>query len=80
MAFTLAWWQRQKSPSQQLVLVLGGTGVRLAFVLLAGVALYAAVPALQHDGFWLWLVIFYLLTLAMESKLLLAPRSAAPQR
>lgn len=76
---TLLWAGRalQKSAEQQLVLVMGGTGLRLFAVLLAGFALYQGVPYFQtYPGFLTWLVVAYLFTLAWEMTLLLAGRPA----
>ena len=77
---TLLWagWALDKSPEQQLTLVLGGTGMRLFVVLGAAWALFASVPYFrEHNGFWAWLLVFYLFTLALEMALLLAGRPAA---
>jgi threonine/homoserine/homoserine lactone efflux protein len=74
---TLLWGERalRQSADQQLVMVLGGTGVRMAFVLLAGWALYAYVPYYQgENAFLIWLAVCYLFTLALDMTLLLASR------
>lgn len=74
---TLVWGERalRRSADQQLVMVLGGTGVRMAFVLLAGWALYQYVPYYQRQsGFLIWLAVGYLFTLALDMTLLLAGR------
>jgi hypothetical protein len=67
-AATLLWagWAGRHSPEQQLLMVLGGTGVRMGVVLGAALALTSLVPYYHHQGFWLWLLLFYLLTLALE--------------
>ena len=67
----------RQTPDQQLVAVLGGTGVRLFFVLGAGAAVGAWVPDFHGPGFWVWLLVFYLLTLALEVTLLLSGPPAA---
>ncbi|HEV3257562.1 MAG TPA: hypothetical protein VG013_11820 [Gemmataceae bacterium] len=77
---TLVWagWALEKAPEQQLALVLGGTGLRLFVVLAAAWVLVQSVPYYrEHGGFWNWLVVCYLFTLAMEMTLLLAGRPAA---
>jgi hypothetical protein len=76
---TLAWagWALDQSPEQQLLMLLGGTGVRMGVVLGAGLALYTFVPYFQESGFWVWLLVFYLFTLALEMALLVAGRAAA---
>jgi hypothetical protein len=76
---TLYWGTRTVDgpAEQQLALVMGGTGVRMFFVLLAGLALYKLVPYYEaHEGFWIWLLVFYLFTLGLEMFLLLYGRSA----
>ena len=77
---TLVWGERalRRGADQQLVLVLGGTGVRMAFVLLAGWALYQFVPYYQQQpSFLIWLAVCYLFTLALDMTLLLAGRPAS---
>ena len=77
---TLLWagWALDKSPEQQLTMVLGSTGLRLFVVLGAAWALFASVPYYrEHGGFWAWLLVFYLFTLALEMALLLAGRPPA---
>jgi threonine/homoserine/homoserine lactone efflux protein len=74
---TLLWGERalRQSVDQQLVMVLGGTGVRMAFVLLAGWALYQYVPYYQRQSrFLIWLAVCYLFTLALDMTLLLTGR------
>jgi hypothetical protein len=71
-AVTLLWSGRALGgpPEQQLLAVLGGTGLRLFAVLVAGVGLFLSVPALGHAAFLIWLVVFYLITLTLEVVLL----------
>lgn len=74
---TLVWGERalQQSADKQLILVLGGTGVRMAFVLLAGWALFRYVPYYQRQSsFLIWLVVGYLFTLALDMIVLLLGR------
>jgi hypothetical protein len=74
---TLVWgeWALGQSPDRQLILVLGGTGVRMAFVLLAGWGLFQYVPYYQRQAsFLIWLVVSYLFTLALDLIVLLAGR------
>jgi len=76
---TLLWAGKSlaKTPDQQVVAVLGSTGLRLFGVALAGFALYRSVPYFQaYPGFLNWLVVAYLFTLALEMALLLAGRPA----
>jgi threonine/homoserine/homoserine lactone efflux protein len=74
---TLVYGERalRQSIDHQLILVLGGAGARMAFVLLAGWMLYQYVPYYQQQsGFLLWLAVAYLFTLALDMTLLLAGR------
>ena len=74
---TVVWGERalHQSADKQLILILGGTGMRMAFVLLAGWMLYLWVPYYQRqNSFLIWLVIGYLFTLALDMTLLLAGR------
>ena len=78
-ALTLAWasWASNQSPDQQLVMILGGTGVRMFLVLGSALALYYTVPYLSDRlGFWVWVLVFYLFTLALEMALVLSGRAA----
>jgi hypothetical protein len=70
---TLVWtrWATQQSAEQQMVAVLGGTGVRMGVVLVSGLILYRWVPSFAHMGFLFWLLVFYLVTLALEVTLLI---------
>ena len=77
---TLVWGETalRQSPDKQLILVLGGTGVRMAFVLLAGWMLFLWAPYYQRQaGFLIWLLVGYLFTLALDLTLLLTGRSEA---
>jgi hypothetical protein len=65
------------SPEQKLVAGLGGTGLRIAFVLGALFLLGRYVPYYrQHEGFWIWVLVVYMVTLILEITLL---ASAPPQ-
>jgi hypothetical protein len=80
---TLLWvgWTTSKNPQQLVLVALGSTGVRLFGVLLVGLLLVQMVPLYtEQNGFLLWLLVFYLFTLALEMVLLLkaAPRTARP--
>ena len=74
------WWGRRTlaaSPEQQIVAVMGGTGVRMFAVLMAGWALWSGVSYYGDSSFWNWLLVSYLFTLALEITLLLTGRPAA---
>jgi hypothetical protein len=69
---TLAWTLRAgDAPEKQLVAVLGGTGVRLVVALGGGLLLNFALPEMFTSGFWLWLAVFYMFILAVETILVL---------
>jgi len=77
---TLTWslWARGGPPEQQLVAVLGGTGLRLVVVSVLSLMLYQRVDYFrQQAGFMEWVLVSYLFTLALEIAFLLAGRSAA---
>jgi hypothetical protein len=76
---TMLWtrWAAAQSPEQQLVAVLGGMGVRMGLVLTVGLALYRWSSTFSHDRFLFWLLVFYLLTLALEITLLVAAERTA---
>lgn len=79
---TLAWSAHalKQDPNQQMALVLGGTGIRMFFVLLGALGLHDGVAYYQkYSGFWMWVLVFYLLTLALEMGIMLAGRSSADQ-
>jgi len=68
MVATFIWaeWACAQAADQQLLAVLGGTGVRLFVVAGAGIGLYHAVAELHRPAFLLWVIIFYLATLTLE--------------
>lgn len=75
---TLVWGERalRQSADKQLILVLGGSGVRMAFVLLVGWILHQWAPYYRRQaGFLLWLVVGYLFTMALDIALMLAGSS-----
>jgi hypothetical protein len=75
---TLLWagYVERSQPEQMLVMALGSTGVRMFGVLLAGFLLFRTVPLFrEQEGFLIWLLVFYLFTLALEMTLLLKGRS-----
>jgi hypothetical protein len=74
---TLVWghWAWRRSPEQQLIMAMGGMGLRMVFVLVAGWTLYQWVSYYQQQlSWWIWLLVFYLFTLALDMTLLLAGR------
>jgi hypothetical protein len=77
-AGTLVWseWASQRSTEQQLLTILGGTGLRIVVVLGVGLTLYTLVPFFGRSSFWIWVVLFYLFTLTFEIVLLTGTRPA----
>jgi hypothetical protein len=81
-AATFVWaaWAYRQSADKQLTMVLGATGVRLFVVLAGAFLLYTSFPYFRQDvgpGFLIWVGIFYLFTLALETVLTLTARPAA---
>jgi hypothetical protein len=78
-SLTLAWAGAvsERSPEQQLLRVLAGTGVRIVVVSIGALALYRLFPYFQQgQGFWMWVVVFYLFTLILETLLVVSGRRA----
>jgi hypothetical protein len=75
-----AGWAFRQSPEQQLLMLLGGTGVRLGVVLGAGLVLTTFVPFFGQPSFWLWLLVFYLITLALEVVLVVKGQPASGEQ
>ena len=65
-----------ESPEKQLAAVFGSTGIRMVFVVAAGLLLYQTADDFHLGRFWVWIVVFYLATLTLEM-ILLARRQAA---
>jgi hypothetical protein len=78
-AISLVWAHqaRKGKPMQQLASVMGGMGLRMAVVLGGGMALYFLADGFHHAAFWAWVVVFYLVTLALEVGLVVARHSQA---
>jgi hypothetical protein len=82
---TLAWscQAQRKSADEQLLASLGGSGVRLFFVAGVGLALQNLVPVYQQAPvlyFWGWVLVFYLVTQAVEVALVLSGGAAVADR
>jgi hypothetical protein len=77
-ALTLLWtrWAYRGQPDQQLLAVMGGTAVRMAFVVAAGLILFFSVEAFQAQRFWIFVVVYYLFTLALEMVLIVRGTAA----
>jgi len=80
----LLWAERALGNLSPQLIMLGGTGLRMAAALGAGGALYLGVPYFAEQGplaFWGWLLVYYLWTLALEVAVLLngpMPQRAGP--
>ena len=81
-ALTLLWaeWAYRQSPQQQLTMILGGTGIRMGLVLGVGLLLYVMVPFFAQASFWIWILVFYLFTLALEMVLVVSGRTAGERQ
>ncbi len=80
MILSLVWaeFALKKDPQQQIVMVAGGTGLRIFFVLAGGMVLYLCVPYFQNElAFWIWVMVVYPVTLALDVALILAARPPA---
>jgi hypothetical protein len=77
-ALTLIWTYRaqQGQPVQQLLAMMGGTGVRLFVVVAGGLILYMNFDQYAYQRFWLFLVGYYLFTLALEMFLIVRGTAA----
>ena len=80
MAATLIWanWVKDKSAHDQLMMVLGGTGLRIGFVIAGALIVYFAIPYFQgRIAFWIWVLVVYLAALALDVVLIVAGRPGA---
>jgi len=72
----MIWTQRtQGAPEEQVLAVLGGTALRMFFVLGAGLLLSKTMPEIYTESFWGWVAVFYLFVLALETMLILKRNS-----
>lgn len=78
-AITLTWGCHalRRDPESQLAAILGGNGIRMFSVLLAGWLLTRWFPYYGESSFWNWLLVAYLYTLALEMTLLLVGRAGS---
>ena len=72
-ALTLVWSQRAfKGAAEQVLLaVMGGMSVRLIFVIGVGLWLFNSLAEFNYKRFWIWIIVYYLLTLVLEMYVLL---------
>ena len=71
-AGTLVWIASADAMAveKQLMLVFGSTGIRLLVVLGCGMAIFLGFPDYFPLTFWVWLGVFYIVTLGLEVTLL----------
>ena len=81
-AVSLAWANAgmQRSPEMLMFQVLGGTGLRMAFVLGVGLALYLGLPQHFSEVFWVWVLLFYMFSLFVEVSLVVRAKKTAASR
>ncbi|HKI31292.1 MAG TPA: hypothetical protein VKA46_05460 [Gemmataceae bacterium] len=77
-ALTLVWTSRayKGRPEQQLLAVMGGTAVRLVVVIAGGMILFLSVERFQKQRFWIFVIVYYLFTLALEMTLIVRGTAA----
>lgn len=77
--FVWASWGYKQSPEQQLTAALGGTGIRMFFVLGVGLFLSLSVAFVRSHivFFWGWVLVLYLCTLGLEMVILVRSQSTA---
>ncbi len=63
-------------PAAAVFVALGGMVLRLVFVLGVGMGLYLGVDGFTPRSLLVWLVVFYCITLALETALVLCPKSS----
>jgi hypothetical protein len=71
---TLVWTERTRrsAPEMQLLAVMGGTLVRMVFVIGMAMALYQTREYFHRQSFWIWVVVYYLVTLTLEMSLIVS--------
>lgn len=84
-AASLFWghWAQEQTPEQQLLMVVGGTGLRMVVVLGVGLVLSTQAEFFKGSNlylFWAWILFFYLATLGLEVTLLVVSRNQRAAR
>ena len=81
LTLLLAQQANGQAPGNALLMLLGGTGIRMAVVLGAGIAIcLLGLPGLGEVNvvaFWVWVLVFYLFSLAFEVTLVVTGRTTA---
>jgi hypothetical protein len=70
-AASMVWISATADPTQQIYAWLGGSGVRLFLVLSVALVLIQSMPETFDTAFIVWLLVFYLFTLALEVGLII---------
>jgi hypothetical protein len=70
----------RRDPRTAALVALGASGLRMFVVLALAVVLANLVPFFRNRAFWLWLVVFYFTTLALDVALLLRLRPSDPAK
>ena len=70
---------KELAGGSQATLVLAAGGLRMFFVLLGALAAKFVVTGYGLKEFFVWLILFYLFTLALETKSLLGVKSESGQ-
>jgi hypothetical protein len=80
-ALTLAWtsWAYTGKAEQQLLAVMGGTAVRMVVVIAVGMILFLSVKEYEYQRFWIFVIVYYLFTLALEMVLIVRSAAAVEQ-
>lgn len=79
-ALMLDRWTLKGDPGRQLLGILIGTVIRLIAVSSGALILYLRVAPFQNqEAFLVWLLVFYLFTLALETTLVVRRRVSTPQ-
>jgi hypothetical protein len=73
-AITMMWASRtgSRNPENALLMVFGGTALRMTLVLAVSLLLFYTVPIFARMSFWIVILVFYLFTLGLEIALLVS--------
>jgi Ca2+/Na+ antiporter len=77
---TMIWAARtgSRNPENALLMVFGGTALRMTLILAVSLLLFYTVPVFGRMSFWIVILVFYLFTLGLEIALLVSgPMNAA---
>jgi hypothetical protein len=75
----LTWWRRRRPPVELVAAFLLGVVMRMGLTLGGGLVVFLALLPVGPPGryvFWVWLLVFYLATLTVETLLLVGPAPA----